>query len=471
MEKNLKYINLDESEIPENLFINNRKRLFNLLKNHETKDKFNGNSAVVLEGGKMIMRYDTDIPIYHFIQESYFYYLTGINEPDCYLILDLNSENIFVFGPEKTIHGIKILNKEQFIPFLLSLNKEKYYTLAGKNSDSGSDFKKFDFEAINLQVEQSLFKKFEESNAIYEIFSDCRVIKSEEEIEVLKLASKAGCEAHVEVMKNIKNFKIERDAENCFVNFLKKNYYTRDLPYFPICGCGESSATLHYQKNDTSINPGEIFLLDMGAKIGGYISDITITVPVSGKYSKEQAYIYSTVLEANREVMKELKDGVKWVDMHLIAEKVILTNLKKIGLLNDYPVDEMLENRVGYYFMPHGLGHFVGIDVHDVGGYLSFTELRDSKPGLRSLRIGRKIRENMVLTVEPGCYFRNFLLEKAFNDDSISKYFNQTELKKYYSFGGVRIEDVVLVRKNDCLNLCLDLPRTVEEVENIMGNN
>ena len=77
----------------------------------------------------------------------------------------------------------------------------------------------------------------------------------------------------------------------------------------------------------------------------------------------------------------------------------------------------------------------------------------------------------MVLTVEPGCYFRNFLLEKAFNDDSISKYFNQTELKKYYSFGGVRIEDVVLVRKNDCLNLCLDLPRTVEEVENIMGNN
>ena len=159
--------------------------------------------------------------------------------------------------------------------------------------------------------------------------------------------------------------------------------------------------------------------------------------------------------------------------MHLLAEKVIIEGLLELGLIKkkkeDETVQDLIDARVAYYFMPHGLGHLMGLEVHDVGGYLSFTPPRIDKPGLSSLRSGRILSVNTVMTVEPGIYFIPYLLENGFKDEKIKDYLNESALKEYYDFGGVRIEDDVIVTADGCINMTADLPRTVEEIEKIMS--
>jgi len=501
--KKLKYVNLHGLEPA--FFEINRKKFFSNLK--AKLPDFDLNSLLVLEGGKEIPRHDTDTVFYHFIQENYFYYLSGVEYPNFHLLLDLKSEEITLFleipserykifmhvlSPEEASkrYGLPCLPETEIVNFITKRNPNNVYRLKGTNSDSGLEFKKFDFsknfplskfmkEETPREEKQSIegaynaaVGKIIDSETLTEVLADTRVVKSNEEVELLRFTSEKTCEAHIEVMKGIKNGHYERDAENIFINYLRTNFYTRDLPYFPICGCCEGSATLHYVKNDVPLKNGDIFLLDMGARLGGYCSDITQTIPVNGKYSKKQKEIYDTVLSAAREVMKNLKAGVRWSEMHLLAERVIITNLQKFGVLNQgFSVDEMLEKRVCSYFMPHGLGHLLGLEVHDVGGYLSFTNERICQKGLRSLRTNRNLLANTVVTVEPGCYFVAHLLEQAFADEDLKKYFNSDLIvKEYYGFGGVRIEDVVLVKENDCENLSKNLPRETEEIEKIMAS-
>jgi Xaa-Pro dipeptidase len=138
-------------------------------------------------------------------------------------------------------------------------------------------------------------------------------------------------------------------------------------------------------------------------------------------------------------------------------------------VLNQFDVEEMVSKRVCYYFMPHGVGHLLGLDVHDVGGYLSFTPERSNELGLKSLRSARYLSVNTVMTIEPGVYFIPFLLEKAFKDAKIAKYFNESKIKEYYDVGGVRIEDNIVVTADGCENLTQGLPRTVEEIEKVMA--
>jgi len=150
---------------------------------------------------------------------------------------------------------------------------------------------------------------------------------------------------------------------------------------------------------------------------------------------------------------------------------VILTGLQSIGLLNkDSKVDDMLDDRVCYYFMPHGLGHLIGLEVHDVGGYLSFTPQRSDQLGLKSLRTSRYLAEGNVITIEPGIYFREFLLERAFKNEKISHHFVPEVIKEYYNFGGVRIEDLVFIDDERAILLNEGLPRTTEEIEKLMSS-
>jgi Xaa-Pro dipeptidase len=485
---NLKFINLhgvDSIVFQENRekFINN----LNLLGKDLEKD-----SLLIFEGGKDIPRHDTDTCFYHFIQESYFYYLTGVQEPDFFMIFDLKSNKFTLFlnkVSERYKIFMTVLTDEEaakkynldcfysdtLIEFLKKRSPKKIFRLSGTNSDSGIVFKKFKFEEnfkeINNEDLELVNNLLEDNCLIMEILSDTRVTKSLKELEIIKYTCEKTVDAHIEVMKNIRPGCLERDAENIFVNYMRTNHYTRELPYLPICGCCEGSATLHYEKNDSPTKDGDIILLDMGARLGGYCSDITITIPVNGKFTQKQKDIYNVVLKANRKVMKELKAGVTWSDMHLIAEKSILEDLQKLNILNnEFSFDEMIEKRIAYYFMPHGLGHLIGLDVHDVGGYLTFTNPRSDKLGLKSLRTNRKLVENIVLTVEPGVYFIKFLLEKAFADEDIKKYFNADLIRQeYFNFGGVRIEDVVLVYENGCKNFSERLPRTIEEIEEVMN--
>jgi len=210
---------------------------------------------------------------------------------------------------------------------------------------------------------------------------------------------------------------------------------------------------------------GDMVLFDMGTTYHCYVADITCSFPVGGKFTEDQKAIYNTVLKANRTVMKHMKPGVFYTDMHKLALRVICEELTKIGILQG-DQKEMEENWVGALFMPHGLGHLMGIDTHDCGGYPEGTE-RIMKPSIKSLRIGRKLEEGMSLTVEPGVYFIESLLLPALENPQLNKFLCKEKILSLMNFGGVRIEDDVVVTK-DGIELLTQVPRTVEEIELFM---
>lgn len=466
-----------------NFFTKNRKSFLANLNRMLTG--LDNDSILVLQGGDEIPRYDTDVVDYHFQQDANFYYLSGVREPKFYGIIDLKSgefvlyydlnkderDNIFMKIPSlkelEEKYDLPVFDLADLYTEIKNRNPNKIYLLNGVNSDSG----------LNVHSAKLVFptdfeefgKKVDYNSLIYEILAETRVTKSDEEISLLRYINEISIEAHLEAWGIAKSGLYERDVENAFFNYLREKYFVRIWSYPMICGCGTNSSTLHYQDNAKKLKNGDLMLLDMGVRFAGYTSDITSTIPVNGKFSDRQAAIYNIVLKANRTVQDTIKAGVYWPHMHTLAEKVILQGLIDYNLLNQgFDLDQMLSDRVGYYFMPHGLGHLMGIEVHDVGGYLSFTPKRLQEPGLSSLRTARYLSVNTVITVEPGIYFIPFLLEKAFSEERLRKYFNVELLKSFYDFGGVRIEDDVVVTVDGCINLTANLPRKVEEIENIM---
>lgn len=181
-----------------------------------------------------------------------------------------------------------------------------------------------------------------------------------------------------------------------------------------------------------------MLLHDMGGKWNGYCADQAITFPVDGKFTEKQKHIYVAVYEAQKAVLEALKPGVNWGDMHLLAEKIILEHLIKIGIVNDFPMEELQEKRVGAVFFPHGLGHLLGLRVHDIGGYTEGPP-RSDKAGLRNLRTRRDMEENIIMTVEPGCYFIDFIIKEFLENPETKKYLNAEKIEEYKEVGGVRL--------------------------------
>ena len=254
------------------------------------------------------------------------------------------------------------------------------------------------------------------------------------------------------------------------------------MSYTCICACGPNSNILHYghggrPNTGRLLKSSDIALLDMGAEYHCYASDITCSFPVSGSFTEDQRSIYISVLNAQRSVLRELRPGVSWVEMHRVAEREILRGLIGCGILVvddgsdngsvDSTIERMIDVDLGAIFMPHGMGHFLGIDTHDVGGYANGTPRRSTRPGLRKLRTARIIEEGMVMTVEPGCYFIEPLLNMAMSNERQKTFINFDRLKEFREFGGIRLEDDVWITADGCENLTL-CPRAVEEVLDVM---
>ena len=206
-----------------------------------------------------------------------------------------------------------------------------------------------------------------------------------------------------------------------------------------------------------------------------YASDITCSYPVKGTFTKDQRDIYEYVLDAQLSVIRQLRPGVSWLEMHRESERAILRGLIKCGVLNTngrddltQVVEEMLEVDLGAVFMPHGLGHLIGLDTHDVGGYSPGTPHRSPRPGVKKLRTARIMEEGVAITVEPGCYFIDPLLDMALADDRQKKFMNRERLADFRGFGGIRLEDNVVVTADGCINLTL-CPRAVQEVLDVMS--
>jgi len=245
------------------------------------------------------------------------------------------------------------------------------------------------------------------------------------------------------------------------------------MSYSCICATGENSSVLHYghasAPNSRTVKDGDMCLFDMGAEYHCYASDITCCFPANGKFTEDQKLVYNAVLKAQKSVEAVMKPGVKWPDMHRLAERCVLEALLEGGLLHNGTVADMMAVHLGAIFMPHGLGHLLGLATHDVGGYPKGTE-RINEPGIVKLRTVRALEEGMVITVEPGCYFIDFVLDAALAKPNQSVFINENVLKRFRGFGGVRLEDNVYVTK-DGIELLTQVPRTVEEIEALMTSH
>lgn len=338
------------------------------------------------------------------------------------------------------------------------------HVLSGLNTDSGNTHAGAPFEgegAFNVK-----------KDLLFNELVECRVIKTAKEIELMRYVCKLSSDAHQFVMLNAKPEMMEYQLEANFRHFAYHNGGARNVAYNCICAGGKNGATLHYghaaAPNSSHVHANNMLLLDMGAEYHCYGADITRTFPSDGKYSEQQKNIYNAVLASQKAVFDAMKPGVSWPDMHRLAEKVLLEHLLRLGIVKG-TLEELISNFIANIFMPHGLGHLLGIDTHDVGGYPNGLQ-RTQEPGLRSLRCGRKLEAGMIVTVEPGCYFNWPELEQHLQDPEKSKFLVAEEIEKYKHFGGVRIEDDVLVTETGMENLTT-IPASVDEVEAILAQN
>jgi Xaa-Pro dipeptidase len=228
---------------------------------------------------------------------------------------------------------------------------------------------------------------------------------------------------------------------------------------------------LHYghagAPNDCPLKDGMIGLLDMGAEYHCYCADITCSYPINGKFTEDQKGIYQGVLNAVEAVENAMKPGMSWKKMHELALLTITEQLINMGILKG-DAKTIVDKDLAAKFMPHGLGHLIGLNTHDVGGYLRDHPERSNRPGFRSLRTSRDLEENMVLTVEPGIYFIESQVEEVMASEEFAEFVNKERLAQFRGFGGVRIEDVVLVTSDGIENFT-QTPRTIEEVESVMA--
>ncbi|OMO67327.1 hypothetical protein CCACVL1_20601 [Corchorus capsularis] len=418
---------LSPPEVPMELHACNRKKLLDSLRKHLSDSSRPLHGFVLLQGGEEKTRYCTD----HcelFRQESYFAYLFGVIEPSFYGAIDIATGNSILFAPRLPADYAVWLGEikppsyfqERYMVSMVYYTDEITQVLAdqykgsgkpllfllhGLNTDSNNFSKPAEFEGI---------ENFEtDLRTLHPILTECRVVKSELELALIQFANDISSEAHVETLED-----------------------------------------------------GDMALLDMGAEYSFYGSDITCTFPVNGKFTSDQSLIYNAVLDAHDAVINTMKPGISWVDMHKLAEKVILESLVKGNILAGH-VEDMMGERLGANFMPHGLGHLLGIDTHDPGGYPKGVE-RPKEPGLKSLRTARHLQEGMVITVEPGCYFIDALLVPAMKNANTSKFFNREILDRFKNVGGVRIESDVLVTANGSKNMT-KVPRKTWEIEAVMA--
>ncbi|KAJ3077178.1 hypothetical protein HDU98_007563 [Podochytrium sp. JEL0797] len=442
--------------------------------------------VALLKGGESEFRHDTDHE-HLFRQESYFFYLFGVNEPDLFGMLDFATSKSHLFIPRlgaeyelwcgkivppegyKKKYGIDEVHFVDELDAVFAATKASdVHILSGLNTDSKREIVTLNTTPLLKTPHSTL------STPLFRVMVDSRIIKTPHEQSLMRHINLLASQAHIHVLKSTKPGMMEFQQEALFNGYCGFEGGCRYTPYTCICGSGANGAVLHYghagAPNDKRINDGDMCLLDMGAEYHCYASDITCSYPANGKFTKNQRGVYTAVLNALTAVRKTIRAGCEWTDLHLLAEKEIVKQLVEMNviLLNGKSLQEVFDLSIGALFMPHGLGHMLGMDTHDVGGYPT-DRTRETRPGLSSLRLHRRLEAGMVLTSEPGCYFIEGVLIPAMEDPVKGAHLNkQLILDEFMSFGGVRLEENLIITEDGCINMS-EVPREIEEIEALMA--
>ncbi len=298
-----------------------------------------------------------------------------------------------------------------------------------------------------------------------------RSIKEPVEIQEIKKACAAGYEMHVTAMKMAKPGVWEQKIAGTLEGIANSN---GGMVSFPVI-LSQNGETLHNHDHSLILKEGRLMLTDAGAESGlHYASDFTRTVPVSGKFTGKQREIYEIVLAANNKATELIQPGVTYLSVHLAAAEVIASGLKQIGLMKGN-VKEAVKNGAHALFLPHGLGHMMGLDVHDMEdlgqifvGYDDETRPVDQF-GTAYLRLGRQLQTGFVITNEPGIYFIPALIDKWQSEKINAEFINFEKVNQYRDFGGIRLEDDILVTESGGEIIGQRVPIEPDEIEKIMS--
>ena len=301
---------------------------------------------------------------------------------------------------------------------------------------------------------------------------DLRSVKEPCEIEEIERACEIGYDMHTTAMRlckpGVKEQYIAGVLDGIAASYGSMTSFATIL--------SQNGETLHNHYHGNILQTGKLMLTDAGAEtVNNYCSDFTRTVPVGGRFTSRQKDVYNIVVACHDHAIDFARPGQTWKEVHINVCKVLAQGLKDLGLMKGN-VDDAVAAGAHALFMPHGLGHMMGLDVHDMEGlgqvYVGYDE--ETRPseqfGLASLRMGRRLQEGFVITDEPGCYFIPALIDKWRAENKFTDFLNYDIIDTYKDFGGIRLEDDVLITATGSRFLGKKhIPLTVEEVENIMN--
>jgi Xaa-Pro aminopeptidase len=423
---------------------------------------------------------------YHFRQDSTFLYFFGLDLPGMFGVIDVDNnldllyandvdiEDIIWMGPQKSVAEQAFTVGVDVTAPLEKLNQTIERAInGGRKVHFIPPYRAANMIQLSslLGIKTCKLKQYSSLALIQSIVS-MRSIKDAAEIAEIELACATGYEMHVTAMKMAQPGIMEQQIAGILEGMaLSKGTGTS----FPII-LTQNGETLHNHNHSFPLEAGRLMIVDAGAESNGhYASDFTRTIPVGGKFSQKQKDIYNIVLAANNTGLSLTKPGVTYQSVHLKVARVIAAGLKDLGFING-DVDEAVASGAHALFFPHGLGHMMGLDVHDMEDYGQIHVGYDSQVrpidqfGTAYLRLGRKLEPGFVITNEPGIYFIPALIEKWEKEGINKEFINFEKAKSYIGFGGIRLEDDVLVTETGARLLGKRIPIDPEDVETVVAS-
>ena len=444
-----------------------------------------GHGLIIIQGNHEAPCNYTD-NTYWFRQDSTFLYFFGLKREDLVGVIDCSTGKDYIFANDYDIDDIiwtgPLPSVKELAASVGVENSGDLKALQTLCTKTIGETRKIHYlppyRADNTrQLSELLGLKYDAVSryASMELIKACvkqRSIKSAEEIAEIEKAIATAYNMHVGAMKLAMPGRYEYEL----AGFMEGEAWKGNGPVsFPVIMTIHGE-TLHNHGHNNQLVEGRMLVMDAGCETAmNYCSDITRSVPVGGRFNERQKAIYEIVLGANLEAIRVTRPGITYQEVHTAASRVLAEGYKGLGILRGN-VDDIVANGAHSLLMPHGLGHMMGLDVHDMENYGQINvgyddETRPSNQfGLGSLRCGRRLQPGFVITDEPGCYFIPALIDKWHAEGTCRDFINFDELEKWKDFGGIRIEDDILITDDGCRVLGKPIPKTIEEIEATMNS-
>lgn len=442
-------------------------------------------SGILLFPGNTEASYNYPANTYHFRQDSNFLYFFGLNHPDFVGVMDVDNNTDYIFGNDVDMDDIIWMGNQPSVKeqaALVGVEKtfcfDKVFDVVKEAINQGrkvhfvapyrgetfhllSQLTGIKYGNIKDYVSEELIKGIV---ALREVKEDCEVEEIEKMVDVAYLM-------HTTAMKMAMPGRVEQEIAGTIEGISLAHGGPVSFPVI----LSLDGQTLHNHYHGNILTESRLMVTDAGAESAmNYCSDITRTVPVGGKFNERQKEIYEIVLKANMEAIKAVKQGIFNKELHVLAAKTIAQGLKDAGLMKG-DIHEAVKQGAHALFFPHGLGHQMGLDVHDMEGlgekYVGYdNEIdRSTQFGLAFLRFGKRLKKGFVFTIEPGIYFIPALIDQWKAEGKHKDFINYDKVETYKDFGGIRIEDDILVTADGYRVLGKPIPKTVAEVEKTMS--